>query len=145
MAERADAGDRLICPSARPEMDGAVAFGVVGGTAREPRVGYLSEPRPVSDELLALAAPVTPVEVFRFAAPCVECACRHFDGSNCRLAQRTVRLLPVVAERLPPCRVRANCRWWRQEGRAACLRCPQVVSENALPSAEARRAATPEP
>ena len=44
-----------FCPSAQPSMEGAVVFGVVGGTASEPRVGYLTQPLPVT--------PAAPLEV----------------------------------------------------------------------------------
>jgi hypothetical protein len=57
----------------------------------------------------------------------------HFDGHDCRLATRLVQLLPAVVDRLPPCHVRPDCRWWQQEGKAACLRCPQVVTDWAQP------------
>jgi hypothetical protein len=132
-----------LCPSAQPDMAESVVFGVVGGTAVEPRLIHLVEPRPVTEELLAMADPVKPTEVFRFAAPCAGSRCAHYDGANCRLAQRTIALLPAVVETLPPCRIRAHCRWWLQEGRAACLRCPQVVTENYLPSEQMRQAADP--
>lgn len=132
-----------FCPSAQPEMAGSVVFGVVSGTVEEPQLAYLTEPQPVSDELLALAGPVKPTEVFRFAAPCAGHACQHFDGANCLLATRIVQLLPTAVERLPPCRLRPRCRWWQQEGKAACMRCPQVVTENYKPSEKARQAADP--
>lgn len=132
-----------LCPSAQPEMVDSVVFGVVGGTIDKPCVAYLTEPQPVTDELLALANPVKPTEIFRFAAPCAGHACRHFDGSNCRLATRIVRLLPTVVERLPPCRLRPKCRWWQQEGKAACMRCPQIVTENYRPSKQELQAADP--
>jgi len=35
---------------------------------------------------------------------------------------------------LPPCRIRQSCRWWLQEGKAACFRCPQVVTDDYNPS-----------
>lgn len=130
-----------LCPSAQPEMPGSLLFGVVTGSVDAPRVAYLTEPQPVSDELLALSGPVRPTEVFRFAAPCAMSQCRHFDGADCRLVQRTVQLLPEAVGRLPPCRLRPQCRWWQQEGRAACLRCPQVVTENYAPSEVEREAA----
>jgi len=132
-----------LCPSAQPEMEGSVVFGVVGGTVEEPCLAHLAEPQPVTDELLALAAPVDPTEVFRFAAPCAGGACQHFDGSNCRLAAKIVRFLPEVETGLPLCRLRPNCRWWQQEGKAACMRCPQIVTENYLPSEQLRQAADP--
>jgi hypothetical protein len=129
------------CPSARPEMAGSVVFGVVGGTVETPRVGYLTRPIPASSEVLALAGPASPGEVFRLGAPCAGAGCLHFDGANCRLAQRIVQgLLPVV-DALPPCHLRPTCVWWKQEGRAACLRCPQVVSHAVEPSPELARAA----
>jgi len=124
-------------------MQGSVVLGVVGGTAEEPRLAYLKEPQPVTEDLLALSAPVKPTEVFRFAAPCAGGGCLHFDGTSCRLATKTVQLLPAAVNRLPRCRLRPRCRWWRQEGRDACLRCPVVVTENYLPSEQQRQAADP--
>ena len=133
----------LLCPSAQPEMAESIIFGVVGGTADEPQLAYLTEPRAVTDELLALSSPVQPTEVFRFAAPCAGNSCRHFDGSNCRLAARIVQLLPTVVEKLPPCRLRPTCRWWQQEGKEACKRCPQIVTETYHPSEQLYQAAHP--
>ncbi len=118
-----------LCPSARPEAGGSLALGIVVGSVAEPRVTYFPEPVAVTEQLLALAEPVTPTEIFRFAAPCAKKACQHFDGSDCRLVQRIVGQSPVVAEDLPPCHIRADCRWWQQEGKAACLRCPQIVTD----------------
>jgi hypothetical protein len=124
-------------------MAGAVVFGVVGGTADEPRVGYLTEPLPVTDALLALSGPVNPDEIFRFGAPCAGNGCMHFDGCDCRLAKKLVQLVPMVSESLPACTLRPGCRWWRQEGRAACMRCPQVVTEMYTPTEAQRAAADP--
>ena len=133
-----------LCPSAQPEMDGSVAFGVVGGTVEEPRLVHFTEPQPVTPELLALTRPVKPTEVFRFAAPCAGHACQHFDGTDCRLVTRVVQILPAVTSDLPPCVLRPDCRWWQQEGKAACLRCPQIVTERHAPSDEMLRAGLPE-
>ena len=136
------AGDEpLFCPSAQPEMAGCRVLGVVCGTVESPEVAYLNEPLSVTDELLARAAPVRPTEVFRFAAHCDEKACRHFDGVNCGLATRIVQILPAVTASLPACLIRQTCRWYQQEGRPACMRCPQVVTETYEPSEDYRRAA----
>ena len=138
---------RVQCPSARPEMRGSAAFGVVQGTVEQPRVGFLEQAVPVTEELLALSGPVAPTEVFRFAAPCAAKACQHFDGGDCRLATRIVQHLPAVVSDLPPCAIRDACRWWLQEGVEACLRCPLVVTESfgAAEIADERRiAADPE-
>jgi hypothetical protein len=119
-------------------------LGVVGGSVEDPLVSYLADVQPVTEEVLAAAGPVKPTEIFRFAAPCAGTSCVHFDGWDCRLAQRIATLVPAVVDVLPNCRIRPECRWWQQEGKAACLRCPLVVTENYQPSEELRSAATPE-
>ena len=91
-------GPMRLCPSALPEMPDGHVFGVVGGTATKPRLLYLDRPTPLTDELLALAAPVKSTEVYRVAAPCVESKCCHFDGHDCQLAMRIVQILPAVSE-----------------------------------------------
>lgn len=133
--------DALLCPSAQPDMRDAIVLGVLGGAADAPSLSYVSEPLAASADVLALAAPANPTEVFRLAAACETKACRHFDGERCRLASRIVDLLPAVVEGLPPCRIRRTCRWYAQEGRDACLRCPQVVTENFAPSELVQQAA----
>jgi hypothetical protein len=133
----------MLCPSAQPDMEESRIIGVMCGTAVEPRLEYLDEPQPVTDELLALTAPLNPPEVYRFAAICEESKCRHFDGKDCQLATRIVNILPAVVDTLPACRVRAECRWFQQEGRPACFRCPQVITENYSPTELVVAAATP--
>jgi hypothetical protein len=124
-------------------MDGAVAFGVVGGSATRPEVSYLDTPIQVSGELLALTHPVEPTEVFRFAAPCAEGGCRHFDGAECRLGHKLARDVPEATRLLRPCRLRPNCRWWHEQGAAACRRCPAIVTTDYGAGEELRRAADP--
>jgi hypothetical protein len=135
----------LSCPSARPDSDGAVIFGVVGGTAEQPRVGYLERQVRPSGDLLALAGAADPGTVFRFGGRCAEGACSHFADSRCSLGERLVQLLPPVADRLPPCTLRPTCRWFDEQGAAACRRCPQVISHNSAPSAGMALAAEPPP
>src|SRR5690242_3236146 len=91
-------GRALLCPSAQAGMPGCRVLGVVAGTAAEPRLAHLEEPIPATPEILSLAGPVKPTEVFRLAAPCVEKECRHFDGKDCHLASRIVQILPAVTE-----------------------------------------------
>jgi len=119
----------LLCPSAQPGMADAMIFGVVGGTADRPQVRYLTQPQPVTPELLEMAAPVKPTEVFRIAAVCAGSACPHHKDSSCQLVRRVIALLPSEVASLPPCRVRPSCLWWQQEGRSACMRCPGIVTD----------------
>lgn len=120
----------LMCPSADADIYRSAVFGIVVGTPEIPEVIYLERVKPIPPELLAIDSPVKPTEIFRIAANCSEGGCKHFDGANCRLAQRIVDGLPATSEQIPNCAIRDNCRWWNQEGTAACLRCSQIVRDN---------------
>ena len=117
-----------LCPSAQPGMDNCSVLGVVHHDGPSPVLMYLNQHVPASPEVLALAAPLKPTEVFRLAATCAENKCPHFDGTDCSLATRIVKILPAVVDALPPCMIRKNCRWYFQEGGAACRRCPEVTT-----------------
>lgn len=132
-----------LCPSAPPKVGEGFAFGVVGGPGEQPHVAYLTEPVVVTEGLLAATSPARPTEVLRFAAPCAGAACGHFDGEDCTLATRIVKVLPLAVARIPACVIRPNCRWWRQEGKDACLRCPGIVTESPGGSEAYRLAADP--
>lgn len=134
---------KALCPSAQPHWRESRVIGIVGGTADNPEVTPFPVAKPVTAQLLSLTSPVHPTEVFRFAAPCMCGGCVHFKDERCGLVERIVEILPVVAEELPHCSIRPDCRWWRQEGAAACVRCPQVVTENHNPSVEMMVAAAP--
>jgi hypothetical protein len=132
----------LKCPSAQPDMAHAEVLGVLQH-GDIPKLTYLTESLPVSADVLAMVGQATPTEVFRFAASCAERSCQHFDGVDCKLASRIVAGLTPVVDALPPCRLRTSCRWYAQEGRPACLRCPQVVTHTRSPSDHLRAIAQP--
>jgi hypothetical protein len=132
-----------MCPSAQPGMDDLRLLGVIESTEDGPRVAYLNQDVPVTAELLAGAAPAAPAEVFRIAARCEEKRCTHFDGSICKLANRIVQILPAVSDALPVCLIRSTCRWYGQEGREACYRCPQIVTQVSNPREDMALAAMP--
>jgi hypothetical protein len=135
MKQTAKTTPSFSCPSITSIGPDAQVFGVVIGSAPHAfQVGYLTEALPATPELLATAAPAKPTEIFRAAAPCSERACKHFDGANCQLAARITAMLDPVVSALPRCAIRPVCRWFHQEGRAACLRCPQVTTEQRNPS-----------
>lgn len=117
-----------LCPSAQPGMDNCTVLGVVRHEGSTPAIVYLNQILPATSEILAMSAPLRPTEVFRLAAACAEGRCPHFDGMDCRLATRIVNMLPPVVDALPVCMVRKECRWYAQEGGAACLRCPGVTT-----------------
>jgi hypothetical protein len=121
----------LLCPSAQPEQPGARVFGVQTTTAdHQRRVGYLTETVPVSDELIGSLGQTAAPEVLRIAAPCMHGGCLHFEGGACGLAGRVARMLDPVVAALPRCAIRPSCRWFREQGPAACVRCPQVATNS---------------
>jgi hypothetical protein len=127
-----------LCPSAQPGMDNCRVLGVVQQGGATPRLEYLNQPVPATPEILALAAPLRPTEIYRLSATCAEHKCPHFDGADCRLATRIVNILPAVVDTLPPCTIRKDCRWFSQEGGEACKRCPEVTTVSYDLSQQAR-------
>ena len=123
--------ESLLCPSAQPGEPGARVFGVqtMGAESRR-QVAYLTEAIPVTPEVLALSGPADAPEVLRIAAPCMNGACANFEGGACGLAGRIARMLDPVVGALPRCAIRPACRWFREQGPAACVRCPQVVTNS---------------
>lgn len=120
-----------LCPSAQPGMDQCRVLGIVDhdqSASSAPRIVYLNQILPATDDVLALSAPLKPTEVFRLSATCAEHKCPHFNGTDCRLATRVVQMLPAVVDALPPCTIRKDCRWFSQEGAAACHRCPEITT-----------------
>jgi hypothetical protein len=69
--------------------------------------------------------------------------CAQYADSRCALAAKVTRMLPEAIDRLPDCDIRPQCRWFAQEGEAACLRCPQVVTEDVIRSYVLALAADP--
>jgi hypothetical protein len=120
----------LMCPSAQPGMADVQVLGVISRDGATPRLAYVDERIAATPDLLEAAAPAQVSQVFRLAARCEEKKCTHFDGTKCQLAVRIAKLLPESIDALPACSIRPECRWFRQEGRAACLRCPQIMTGN---------------
>lgn len=135
---------RLDCPSVQAETKGARIYGVVMAEGDDRRIGYLTQTVEPTPELMAIAGPVKPTELFRMAAPCAKTACKHFNG-GCTLVQRIVAALPPVVSALPECQIRPTCRWFAEEGREACLRCPQVTTDDPARSDEMLAVAAPPP
>jgi len=117
-----------LCPSAQPGMDNCRVLAVVQQEGPTPKLAYLNQFVSATSEVLGLAAPLKPTEVFRLATTCAEGRCPHFDGADCQLATRIVQILPPVVDALPLCIIRKDCRWFSQEGEAACRRCPEITT-----------------
>lgn len=131
------------CPSARTA---AVAelLGVFATTDDDDRVTWLPEPVPVDDAARGWLADQGGETRFRFAAPCVTSRCTRWSG-RCEVG---AGLAALAADRrpasLPACGVRDRCRWWAEQGAAACVLCPLVRTATA-PSDGATTAQAPRP
>ena len=116
------------CPSAQPDMHQARIFGVLSGSVDAPRVAYLKQEAVIPAAGLPDTGGLNPIEAFRFAARCEEGRCGQYADGRCSLGQRLVEGLQPVVDALPSCTIRPTCRWYAEQGRAACVRCPQVVT-----------------
>ena len=124
---------KLLCPSAQPQLRGSVVFASIENQSPGQGVAFLRSSFPVSEgTMLALAGGMLHAnQMFRFAAPCEQAGCTNWSGTRCRVAERLVQILPVASIELPACVIRPDCRWFAQEGKSACMRCPQVVTNSA--------------
>ncbi|OUM00327.1 hypothetical protein [Variovorax sp. JS1663] len=129
-----DVSGEALCPSA-PAAPGAALIGVVGADARVVR---LITPLTIDASFVAAAHRdgAAPERRFRFASPCQEGRCAHWAGEQCGLIGQLQHAAAGMVEQeeegtgsLPPCPIRARCRWWQQRGRDACAVCALVVTD----------------
>ncbi len=116
------------CPSARAE-PGAVLLGVIGAHGR---MKPLRTAMAVDADFVARAARAGPPEArMRFANACVKGGCAQWTGLHCGVIERVLTHLgtPPAPETLPPCLIRATCRWFAERGGAACGVCDLVVTD----------------
>jgi len=118
--------DKTLCPSA-PAKSGALLLGLVNEAGE---VSMLHQKMPVDDEFLDIAREGRPLnERFRFASPCATKGCANWSGHHCMvldIARQFTDLQPVASETLPACAIRPECRWFAQDGAAACGICPKI-------------------
>ena len=118
-----------MCPSAPPQA-GAL---LLGRFTEEGSLAFAAKPLPVGTSFLAAAGQGGGDigKRFRFASPCLKCACSRWQDGKCIVASAAaLQAKQVEVEKtatLPNCAIRSNCRWFEQEGARACAICPQVV------------------
>jgi hypothetical protein len=117
-----------LCPSSSPSAESARVFAVVGGTPEAPRASYLAKNTEVPAHLLQTPEGIAPTRIFRFAGKCIEGGCGQFANGACQLGKTVNRMLDAVADSIPACTIRAECRWFAENGPSICLKCPQVVT-----------------
>lgn len=120
--------EKFSCPSAPSDGEDSKVFGIVGGTPEKPQVSYLGKGVEVPTDRLALPPGVVATRIFRFAGGCVAGGCAQFSNGQCQLGNKVQRFLDPVVDQLPACTIRATCRWFAENGRDICFKCPQVVT-----------------
>jgi hypothetical protein len=109
-------------------MGGARPFGVISGSPQETRIAFFKKSAQTAFDWRERFSGPEATKVFRFAARCEEGHCSHYADGHCSLGQRVTKELPPVVDTPPPCLIRPSCRWHAEQGSAACLRCPQIVT-----------------
>lgn len=119
-------GPARACPSA-PAAPGNTLLGVFGADGR---LRHARTALPVDEGFLAAAGPRVEARM-RFAGACVEGACAQWTGRACGVVERVLAQIgdAGAAAPLPPCTIRAECRWHHQRGAAACRACALVVTD----------------
>lgn len=120
---------KTLCPSA-PLEPGVTLVGVV---LTNGRIAYAAERVELGEEFLAAASQTaSPERMFRFASPCRQRGCQQWAGDRCGVIDQFIDANPHVAPEaeLPACSIRAQCRWFGQQGAHACGLCPYIITDS---------------
>lgn len=132
-----ETGADRTCPSARC----APGNRLIGIKGRDGRVDNLRTPLPVTPDFARAAADHGPPEArMRFAGRCETSGCAQWTGTRCGVIDRVMGHLEALGvplgTELPPCAIRATCRWFDQTGARACAGCAYVTTDTRAVPAE---------
>ncbi|MEV4754750.1 hypothetical protein AB0J86_06500 [Micromonospora sp. NPDC049559] len=119
-----------MCPST-PRANATVFLGMITPAGR---VAYVTPQLPATTALASLPDAESAVESrYRLAGPCVTSSCGFWTGDHCGLGARLVESYrqtnPAAETGLPHCAIRRSCRWYAEQGGAACGACSHVVTD----------------
>jgi hypothetical protein len=122
--------DRM-CPSTTAS-NSTVFLGMIMPTGK---VAYVTPEVPSATVLSTLEESGTPLESqYRFAGPCVTSKCGFWTGEHCGLGAKLAESYQSAnlpdPESLPKCAIRRTCRWFAEQGPAACSPCSYVVTDS---------------
>ncbi|HEX5543593.1 MAG TPA: hypothetical protein VFX60_18920 [Micromonospora sp.] len=129
--QRLDPPGRM-CPST-PVSNSTVFLGMITPAGR---VAYVTPAVPTENVLDTLSADEAgrPLEKgYRFAGPCVTSSCGYWTGDHCGLGAKVAASYREVTDpaddALPKCAIRRDCRWFAEQGRAACTPCSYIATD----------------
>lgn len=118
----------ILCPSSRAQT-GARLLGI---RQEDGRVAILPEPLKIDESFIDISNQLAHAEQqFRFTNKCVESGCKQWTGQRCGVSDNLIQASQFLKldNSLPECGIRAQCRWYNQNGAAACNICPLVITE----------------
>ena len=114
----------MLCPSARC----AEGAQLIGRAISPTEVVILPVPMIVTKAFVEEAwQRKIPEKRFRFAAPCQGANCVNWLGNRCQVPSQVSTLVEQVDA--PTCGIRLQCRWFHENGLAACKVCPKVTTQ----------------
>jgi hypothetical protein len=131
-----DDGSRT-CPSARCA-PGNLLLGVKGADGE---VHHMRKAMQIDEEFVEKAREKGPPEArMRFASTCATSGCAQWTGTRCGVIDNVLAHLEAIKHpvrtSLPPCPIRATCRWFDQSGEQACQACSLVITDQSALAAE---------
>lgn len=117
------------CPSGVSTAADAMVFAVVGANQAQPLLRYLDRVIPIAAVLDAGTSHADIASQLRVSSNCVGGHCQNYNHERhaCSLATAVWTTMSPVVQNPPPCAIRRNCVWWKQEGVDICTRCPAVT------------------
>jgi hypothetical protein len=120
-----------MCPST-PAANATVFLGMITPAGR---VAYVTPAVPSATVLQTLDDTAGTLESrYRFAGRCVTGSCGFWTGDHCGLGAKLAASYQEVAgaapAELPRCAIRRTCRWFAEQGAAACSPCSYVTTDS---------------
>jgi len=117
----------ILCPSSKCE-EGALLLGIVNGNGQ---INLLTEKKIIDKKFVQIAeSGRDPHTRFRFGNKCHKSGCSQWTGERCGVIDKLMDITKdlKLAELLPECAIRPQCRWYDQSGAEACKICPYVIT-----------------
>lgn len=122
----------ILCPSSRCQ-PGAILLGIV---LSDGSVAFAKDRIAVDGAFVENARQGrAPESRFRFSTPCASSGCQQWTGNRCGVIDSVLDQVgrTGLADSLPECSIRGQCRWFDQSGSRACSICDRIVTETRPP------------
>lgn len=119
-----DPNEELLCPSYQC-VSGAQLIGIAQANQQ---IEFIGNPIRIDRQFVKIAQEGRPPETrFRFAKKCGKSICANWAGGHCGLIAELRDNREGLGGELPNCGIRDRCRWYAEQGAAACDICPNIV------------------